>query len=975
MRIDGETVDFTDNKVRALLAYLALKPGQPHPRKALADLLWPDGKKSTDNLRNALASLRKTLRDQDSRPPFLSITADTVQVTLTDDDEIDVVTFATLLGTCKTHSHRRLERCRSCMSRYEQAAGLYRGEFLEGVSCEGSDDFDAWLTFNRAYYRRCTSEIVAHLAMHYEVRQHYGAAEMYARHWAALDRLNEQAYFVLMRALTFQGQRGAACDQYHILCHFLQKHDLLEPEPATTRLYEQIRTGMLPSPADAISNIPSQTSRFIGREQELSAISLLLEDPTHRIVTLLGPGGIGKTRLAIQAATDQKGVFVDGICFVSCVSVQSPEFLVATIAQELGYSLEGSADPTTHLLTYLQSREILFVLDNLEHLLHPGPALRDLLAKILQWAPHVTVLATSRERLDLKAEQPVYVEGLQVPSPDACQRVEDFSAVQLFVERAQHVQPAFVLQDADRTAMANICRMLDGMPLAVELAANWVRAGAIDNIEQNLSAGLHLLQASQMDVTERHRSMHVAFDHSYAMLSPEEQRVFRCLSVFRGRFTLQAAEHVAGATLPMMTSLVDQSLLRWKDERYEWHELLRQYAGEHVQAARDGAAVCDRHLEFYTRITEQFSANVTSAEQLAALDQLDRDLANIRVALIWSQTDRKRLAYGARIVAATFFYWYFRTLWSEGRAWAEQILAHSDMDRKSVAGARVLVAAGGLAWLQRDIEVASSRLTASIAVLRSQTNDPGLAYALLILGYTLLSRGNSADAEAHVREAVHRFRQHGDTWGLGIALTALGEVLTQRSQFNAAQECYQEALDIATILNRAGNPYIHALRGRLFCYQGAYAQARSESELSIAIARASGLERFMALALETLGLIATAQQEPAQALRSFAETIVIYREVGDQAGVAACIEGTATAQLLFRKPTLAAWLLGAAEALREEIQVPISPVDRADYERTTRAIRALIDEATFVSAWSKGRTTPIEHVIAVMLGKAHEPDI
>jgi predicted ATPase/DNA-binding SARP family transcriptional activator/GNAT superfamily N-acetyltransferase len=971
--LNGQAITgFNDNKMRGLLAYLVLKPGRQHARKELADLLWPDAKNPTDNLRNALSKLRReVLNDQNvSASSFFTNSDHVVQFNLAAGDEVDVNTLEELLKACRKHSHRRLQCCHSCRQLLEQAAGLYQGEFLEGLLLDGNERWQEFVMLNREHYRRLTYEALMNLAIHHELLQEYDVAETYAQRWITLEPLDEDAYRLLMRVLAFQGKRRVALNQYELLRRALETAEFnLEPE--TVMLYEQIRIGRLIPPAPIMHKLPAQATRFLGRERELADITSSLEDPQCRLVNLVGPGGIGKTRLAIAAADSQRGVFADGIYFVSCASVQSPQALVTTIAGDLGFALEGPEDPAVQLLDYLGSKEILLVLDNLEHLL--DTALVNLLIQIERQAPQVSILATSRERLNLTLERPVPVEGLEVPLEDQIADVEHFSAVQLFVERACRVQPTFVLQDKNRAVVVNICRMLEGMPLAIELAANWVRCLPINRIEKEIAEGLKFLHTPELDVPERHRSMRFVFDHSYHLLSSEEQIVFCQLSVFRGGFTLEAAEEVAGATPPMLKSLVDKSLLRLKEDRYELHELLRQYAGDKLDT-NETNELRGRHVDYYANLAKRLGRKITTSEMFAALNQLDHDLDNLRAALNWSHINLKRFEAGTEILAETFFYWYFRNLWSEGRNWSEKFIMLPGIEQETTSWARVLTVGGGLAWLQGDNHIAGSRLAKSVELLRRNKDVNNLAYTLAILGYNSLSQGDIVSAEEHITESVTLFRKSDDEWGLGMAVTALGEVLMQHTKYEAARKCFDEGMTISVRQNHVGIGYIRALLGKVLRHQGDYAGAKSESENALALARTYGVKRFMALALENLGRTLNAQHEPAQAARSFAEGILMFEAVKDLAGVAMCIEGSAATQLLFKKPAFAAWLLGAANALRERIQVPVFLVDQVDYDHTMSNIRTLIDEITFDSAWKKGHTAPVEYVIAVITGDAEKPD-
>ena len=336
------------------------------------------------------------------------------------------------------------------------------------------------------------------------------------------------------------------------------------------------------------SNLPAAPTPLVGRESELAALTQLLDNPQCRLLTLVGPGGIGKTRLAIEAAAARREVFVDGVVLASLAAVNSPTFMLPALASALGFSFYGSTNPRNQLLNHLSEKQMLLVLDNLEQLLEGV----ELVADILRRAPGLKLLATSRERLNLLGEWVVEVQGLAVPPAGQAKGVEECSAVALFVQSARRAKAGFALRAGDEPAVAHICRLVEGMPLAIELAASWVRMLSCQEIAREIEHNLDFLVASTRDLPERHRSLWAVFDHSWKLLSGEEQRELSQLSVFRGGFTRQAAEAVAGASLAALSSLVTKSLVRRASALddltyYDLHELVRQYAHVQLRGAGD----------------------------------------------------------------------------------------------------------------------------------------------------------------------------------------------------------------------------------------------------------------------------------------------------------------------------------------------------------------------------------------------------
>ena len=591
IQLDGQpVVGFESSKARALLVYLAVEAGQPHSRDALIGLLWPEQPESTahTNLRQALANVRQAIGDRTAEPPFLLVTRETLQFNVHSDYTLDVATFTLGLSTCERQVHRRADVCRSCAPRMERALDLYRGDFLAHLHLSGSPAFEEWALTQRERLHQLAVNRLHCLAEHHHQRGGHGRAYELAARQLELDPWREEAHRQAMRALALSGQRSAALAQYAKCRRALAVELNAEPGEETTALYERIRTGAVET-ARPSDSLPIPPTPFIGRTEELAQIARLLENPICRLLTLVGLGGIGKTRLALQAATDQLGEFAHGVYWVPLALESSADLVVSAIAAAIQLTFDGQANPKDQLLRYLHRKEMLLVLDDFEHLLHPSTALSvgqgggELLADILRHAPGVTLLVTSRERLNLQGEWMFEVQGLRFPldeTPDG-RVAQGYSAFELFEQCVRRAHPGFLLSEREAPCVMRLCQLVEGMPLAIELAAGWMRVTTCEEITQQIEGGLTFLATSLRDVPERHRSMQAVFDHSWSLLSEDEQRVFSRLSIFRGDFSREAAEQIGGASLPILASLVDKSLLRKSTTgRYDMYEFLRQYASE-----------------------------------------------------------------------------------------------------------------------------------------------------------------------------------------------------------------------------------------------------------------------------------------------------------------------------------------------------------------------------------------------------------
>ena len=468
---DSPITDFATDKARALLVYLAVEVDRPHRREALAGLLWPDQpqRKANQNLRQALLNLRQALGDCEDEPCLL-VSRETIQFNTHCVHRLDVAAFTALSQACQAHRHTRLGTCVPCLRRMEQMADLYRGEFLSQFFLSDSSTFEEWALLKREWLRHQVVQALSHLADFCERRGELDRARQYSRRQVELEPWHEEAHRQVMRLLALDGQRSAALAQYETCRRALAQELGIEPTHETVALYEWIRAGEVVSPSSPAYNLPTVPTPFVGRETELVELAELIANPDCRLVTLVGPGGIGKSRLALQVAADQVGAFAHGVYFVPLAAVSSPELIVSALADAIGFTFHDHQDPKEQLLNYLRDskREMLLVLDNVEHLLPRSASSAsqrvsevELLAELLKRAPGVVLLATSRERLALQEEWVYEVAGLTYPTSlhipsQSGERWETYSAIALFQQRAAQAQRRFSLSE-EAPHVARIC--------------------------------------------------------------------------------------------------------------------------------------------------------------------------------------------------------------------------------------------------------------------------------------------------------------------------------------------------------------------------------------------------------------------------------------------------------------------------------------------------------------------------------------
>ncbi|HEY3288980.1 MAG TPA: BTAD domain-containing putative transcriptional regulator, partial [Anaerolineae bacterium] len=628
--LDGQpVVGFESNKTRALLVFLAVEAEHPHSREKLAGLFWPDQPEQVarNNLRQSIANLRHAIGDQSGDRAFLSVTRESVQFNASKDTWLDAITFTGLILACDKHAHRNPLTCQSCADRLLQASQLYRGNFLDQFFVNDSNAFEEWALVKREELRRLALQTFYRLASLYERSAKFELAFEYASRQLALDPWREEAHRQAMRALALGGQRSVALAQYETCRHVLADELNAKPSHETTALYEQIRSEASVVTYQAGESLPTalpvSATPFIGRDKEMAEIAQLLENPSCRLITLIGLGGIGKTRLAIQAASQLAVTFDGGVCYVSLAPLNSSEHIVGAIADSIKFAFSSQQDPAEQLLQNLQDlkHDILLLLDNFEHLL----AGAGFISEIIRRAPRVTLLVTSRERLNVSGEWTYEVLGLQVPDvePD-----EGCSATRLFCQSAHQASADFTYSALNQPFINSICRLVEGMPLAIELAAAWVNVISCQAIALELEHSLAFLSSSRRVISDRHRSLQVVFDHSWNLLTGEERRLLRRLAVFRGGFRREALLEVAGAPLSVLAALVDKSLIRrvpHDAERYDMHEFLRMCACEKLVESGELEQTHERHLSYLTALVEEAGLEYNGPRQQQWLDRIEKE--------------------------------------------------------------------------------------------------------------------------------------------------------------------------------------------------------------------------------------------------------------------------------------------------------------------------------------------------------------
>ncbi|MCE7986185.1 MAG: NACHT domain-containing protein [Caldilinea sp. CFX5] len=909
--------DLVSRKVETLLAYIACNQ-RPYPREVLADLFWGNRQQNRagGNLRVALNSLRE------KTGPF--ITADRYTIAISQDDDlwVDVLTFEQLLRPFAQWQDRRGELPPPLVTAMEQALALYRGEFLEGVFLRDAPLFEEWVRVERERLHILATKAIQALSLHYLATRQHALGINAVQRWLHFDLLNEEAHRTLMLLLVQEGHQSAALHHYEQFVKLFQDELGDTPSAETEELYYQIldraiaplaagdsnRSGTEEAPADTRplrpipNNLDAALSPLVGRTRELAHILERLSAPECRLLTLLGIGGAGKTRLAQEAAlrlTQQSatlGLFPDGVFWVRLEHVETEAHLLSALAQAIHYLFQGPATPAKQLLDFLRQRRLLLVLDNVEQLVGQS----ELILQILHAAPGIKLLVTSRERLDFQGEWLLEINGLPYPTSADQEGWEAFPAVQLFIQCASAVSPDFTPQ-AQRQALVQICQMMEGLPLGIQLAAVSVRAFSGQQIVTALKQNLDFLSSSMRNLPLRHRSLRAVFEHSWLLLSAAEKHAFQRLAIFEGSFSAQAATAVAEIPISVLIALIDKSLVyvipveggaegNDGERRYRMHTTLHQYAAEKLAAAAEALdGLLRRHALYYGEWVAMQTAALYAEQAAHTSDLVAGEIENIRKS--WQTAVALRmLPVLQRYLPGLVQYFRLRGFVQEGQALlttAIEQLAGQRPDAEGVTAAQQPLVSQLLAYkagllvdfgryeeaigcAQNAItlaEASQDRLGEALgylqwgAALHRQANY-GMSDEKLAKALTLAQAANASKVEADVYLYMGRNRFY------------LGDYTGGQTRHDQAMRSYRAVGDLVDELAAQNS------LAMLYLFAGDYAKAQAAYERCLAAYRHLNNQPAIGLTLNNLGALATVLGQYAAAQRYYEESLALRRRVG-----------------------------------------------------------------------------------------------
>ena len=851
IEVDETPVSVGHTKGLALLAYLAVT-GQPHTRESLAAFLWPDHDPSSalGEVRRMLWAVNKALGKG-----WLVADRQTIALSPHADAWVDTNHFRQLLNCWNDHHHSVNEVCPDCFDPLTEAVGLAHNDFLAGFSIPDSLDFDAWQAGETEHFRRELAHALKKLIQLILHKENQGPQQAitYAERLLSLDPLYELAHRLLMALYAATNQRAAALRQYQECVRILRDELAVAPADATTILYENVRLGTFdsmayfaelpnyvggatPSGDRPRHNLPVQITPFTGREFEITALHRLLLDPKQSLISIIAPGGMGKTRLAVELGGQIIDQFKNGVFFVELAPIFYSSDIPPAVAEAVGYQFQqDQRSQKQQVLDYLANKHILLILDNFEHLVDGGA---EIVTEMLKSAPNLKILLTSRQRLNRAGETAFTLHGLRLPDLDNPEDASQYAAIELFEQVAKRARSDFSLSPDNLLGIIQVCRLVQGMPLGILLAAPWVTVLSTAEIAQEIQQSLDILEAEGSDLPQRLRSMRAVFDHTWSMMTENEQQVFMKLAIFRGGFTREAGHAVAGAGLRELQSMTNKALIaRDADKgRFQIHELLRQYAEERLHQSGQYHQTRHEHTHYYLIYLAEQAVHLKGAGQLSTVKRIEDEFENIREG--WDDAINNR-EYGllGQAVEAMYLFCFLQSRLEDGRALFERarrglspvpghephpvwlklgIRFYSTVDSQAIVWERLELAlllarrrddqmemafclhtlATIAHYINQNVSDAITFYEECAAIYRRLREKYYLAQTLSKLGEAYQLIGQTELTVQYVNEAYHLQREIGDQMGESETLRAQAMTAYQVGDYDAMYQFLDKALAI-----------------------------------------------------------------------------------------------------------------------------------------------------------------------------------
>jgi predicted ATPase/DNA-binding SARP family transcriptional activator len=929
-----KTVSIQSRPAQSLFAFLILNAGTAYRREKLAGQLWPDSTEESarDYLRHALWRIRKALQTASSES-FLKADDLAISFGASADYWLDAAAFQ------QVSEHVSPEELIAALS-------VYKGELLPGF-------YDEWAVLEREHLQAKFEHEIGRLLDLLQGAGRWLDVVVWAEKWIALGQKPESAYRHLISAFAAQGDMAKAAAVYERCVKSLAAFGV-GPSEETRRLYEDLKAGKRPkltqpkplaaeSTGSVFWNVPRPLTSFVGRENEIAEVVRLLDG--HRLITLTGPGGVGKTRLAIETAHHSEKKFKDGVFWVGLVGLSDGNLIPQEIAQSLNVRDVSDEQLLETLKRHLKSKDLLLVLDNCEHLIK---ACAQYAEHLLATCPRLRILATSIEALGLFNEMTWQVPSLPLPEVSnlSLNNLKGFASIELFNERAGIAKSGFSLDEKNAVLVAQICRRLDGIPLAIELAAARIKILSVDEIASRLDDRFSLLTAGSRTAIPRHQTLRATIDWSYDLLTEPERMLMQRLSVFVGGFTLEAAEAVCSQgmkqsdILDLLGKLVDKSLIIVENDsevsgtRFRLLETIRLYSLEKLEEIGELQTIRDGHLKYFMKLAQEAAPNAFGAESVRYYLVIDRELDNLRSAIEWSvESHQVQIAF--RLVAELSYFWYNRPLLGEWHERLKRVLSLPEGLERTAERAKAINALGFFYWAGMSTVNPYRELEEALSIGRDLGNDHIIAQSLWNLGRNETTAGNYSKARSLFEQSLGIWQKLGHEHRMEMILTLnfLGDLAFQQGDLEEAKAVYQESVS-------------------------AFKEIRDQN--------------FLAYAVRHLGQVACRQGEFEKAVLLCGESLSLNQSLKDERGVISCLSAFAGIAVARSKGVSASRLFGAVEALLGMRNIRLLPVDQMEFDHYVSTLRSQVAFETLDQAWAEGRAMTFEQGMEFALNEANQ---
>jgi len=887
--INHQPVSLVSQKARGLLIYLAVEAPYSHSREKLAALLWPDQPptRAAHNLRQALTALRKGFEEQEPRCLVFEASREHIGISPGVRIHSDVNRFLDHVELA--FKAGKADIARTDIRRLKQAAELYQGPFLQGFELKESDDFAEWVMLQRESIHRQAIRVYEYLLGYDERRRQIPCMLSTAETLLQLAPWDEQTRRMLMRLYARSGEERTAISLFHSGRKYLRESLDLEPAPETVQLFEQLRSGTADSleaeelPA-AATNLHPESTPFVGREAQLDELSSLLARPELRLITILGPGGVGKTRLAEQLAREQLGVYEDGVFFIALDHVEIEDRILPVIAHQLDIQPLQNQPIEERICQVLEKKEILLILDNFEHL---QPA-AGLISKLLHHTHSLQIIVTSRQQLNLQQEWVFPLASLALPGQlTRLDEIATTEAVDMFLQSCTRFGHPIQASPANLTSIVSICELVEGFPLGIELAAAAARSRSLERIHQQISTNLGSLSSTFSNLPSRHRSLRATFEHSWQLLQDSTRQALRRLSIFRGSFDIELAGSLTGSKQEEIDQLLASSLLIHDGSRCSFHPLVHQFAAEKLEENEaELAALQEAMAVEFTAAMETESGPLKSPLRVETLNRMRLDEENITAAWNWSMNNG-RWDLIRQSMQSMFLYLLLQSRYQEGiKAFTLPANIPDDHTHQKDRG-WLYIYKGAFALNLGKHEDAEQAYQAAETLFQSTGNVFDLAACSVRKAGVAINLGRYDATAALCTEATPVFTENGDTWWLSMSTFLLGDALYRQGKSDEARKKLEQSTEYARACGDPGRitTSLNTLADVL-CYQGDFTNAEQTFRECLQISRAVQDHYGAAVHLNNLGTIFHAQRKWEDAAFAYQESLIICRSFGDRYGEA-----------------------------------------------------------------------------------------